>query len=54
MDYQKQYRKKKMCEYCALIEELNEDINTFETQWKVLTVDFNSTYCSLKRLLSVF
>ena len=54
MDYQKQYRTRKMCEYCALIEELNEDINTFDTQWKVLTVDFNSTYHSLKQLLSVF
>ena len=54
MDDQKQYRTRKMCEYCALIEELNEDINTFESQWNVLTVDFNSTYRSLKQLLSVF
>ena len=54
MDYQKQYRKRAMCKYCALIEELNEDISTFETQRRILTVDFNSTYGSLKQLLSVF
>lgn len=54
MDYQKQYRKRAMCEYCALIEELNEDISTFETQRRILTMDFNSTYGSLKQLLSVF
>ena len=46
--------KRKMCEYCALIEEIHEDIHSFEEQSRTLTEDFTTTYSSLKRLLSVF